>query len=111
MATDWTCLLRSDSCVSRIIYFGGYGCKTVREINNVKNFTVDHTSWVKNEVLVSVGFAFTWKHTLCVDSARLSMQDMNVFVLSIFSSHGVKNAEYFLLLLDQCTYTITALYI
>ncbi|KAG5263000.1 hypothetical protein AALO_G00281340 [Alosa alosa] len=29
----------------RIIYFGGYGCKTVREINNVKNFTVDHTSW------------------------------------------------------------------
>ncbi|KAL2078616.1 hypothetical protein ACEWY4_026301 [Coilia grayii] len=29
----------------RIIYFGGYGCKTVRELNNEKNFTVDHTSW------------------------------------------------------------------
>ncbi|MCI4384162.1 hypothetical protein PGIGA_G00035570 [Pangasianodon gigas] len=32
----------------RLIYFGGYGWKTVREINNYKSFTVDETSWVTN---------------------------------------------------------------
>ncbi|XP_076856282.1 kelch domain-containing protein 1-like isoform X3 [Brachyhypopomus gauderio] len=29
----------------RLIYFGGYGCKTVSEVNNVKSFTVNETSW------------------------------------------------------------------
>lgn len=30
---------------NRLIYFGGYGCKTVREVNNYKNFMVDEASW------------------------------------------------------------------
>ncbi|KAK2876635.1 hypothetical protein Q8A67_020731 [Cirrhinus molitorella] len=30
---------------NRLIYFGGYGCKTVREINNSKSFMVDEASW------------------------------------------------------------------
>uniref|UniRef100_A0A8C1VR44 Kelch domain-containing protein 1-like n=1 Tax=Cyprinus carpio TaxID=7962 RepID=A0A8C1VR44_CYPCA len=30
---------------NRLIYFGGYGCKTVREVNNSKSFMVDETSW------------------------------------------------------------------
>ncbi|XP_016110488.1 kelch domain-containing protein 1-like isoform X2 [Sinocyclocheilus grahami] len=31
---------------NRLIYFGGYGCKTVREVNNSKSFMVDETSRV-----------------------------------------------------------------
>ncbi|KAF4106738.1 kelch domain-containing protein 1-like isoform X2 [Onychostoma macrolepis] len=30
---------------NRLIYFGGYGCKTVREVNNSKSFMVDEASW------------------------------------------------------------------
>ncbi|TSK14614.1 Kelch domain-containing protein 1 [Bagarius yarrelli] len=33
---------------NRLFYFGGYGWKTVRDINNHKTFTVDETSWVTN---------------------------------------------------------------
>uniref|UniRef100_W5KFX4 Kelch domain-containing protein 1-like n=1 Tax=Astyanax mexicanus TaxID=7994 RepID=W5KFX4_ASTMX len=29
----------------RLIYFGGYSCKSVREVSNFKSFTVDETSW------------------------------------------------------------------
>ncbi|XP_028825468.1 kelch domain-containing protein 1-like [Denticeps clupeoides] len=29
----------------RLIYFGGYGCKTIREVNNNQNFIVDESSW------------------------------------------------------------------
>ncbi|XP_066521775.1 kelch domain-containing protein 1 [Hoplias malabaricus] len=29
----------------RLIYFGGYGCKTVREVSKFKSFRVDETSW------------------------------------------------------------------
>ncbi|XP_029568417.1 kelch domain-containing protein 1 [Salmo trutta] len=29
----------------RLIYFGGYGCKTIREVNNSRNFTVHESSW------------------------------------------------------------------
>ncbi|KAM9462332.1 kelch domain-containing protein 1-like [Clarias gariepinus] len=32
----------------RLIYFGGYGWKTVQDINNYKTFTIDETSWVMN---------------------------------------------------------------
>ncbi|XP_062330424.1 kelch domain-containing protein 1-like isoform X1 [Osmerus eperlanus] len=31
---------------NRLIYFGGYGCKTIREVNNSKSFTVDEMSLV-----------------------------------------------------------------
>ncbi|XP_014014159.1 kelch domain-containing protein 1 isoform X2 [Salmo salar] len=30
---------------TRLIYFGGYGCKTIREVNNSRNFTVHESSW------------------------------------------------------------------
>lgn len=30
----------------RLIYFGGYGCKTIQEVNNSKSFAVDESSWV-----------------------------------------------------------------
>ncbi|XDV44747.1 hypothetical protein PO909_012987 [Leuciscus waleckii] len=30
---------------NRLIYFGGYGCKSVREVNNSKSFMVDEASW------------------------------------------------------------------
>ncbi|KAI2658591.1 Kelch domain-containing protein 1 [Labeo rohita] len=33
---------------NRLIYFGGYGCKTVREVNNSKSFMVDEASWATN---------------------------------------------------------------
>ncbi|CAB1312184.1 unnamed protein product [Coregonus sp. 'balchen'] len=36
----------------RLIYFGGYGCKTIREVNNSRNFTVDESSWA------TIGTAF-----------------------------------------------------
>ncbi|XP_026887727.2 kelch domain-containing protein 1-like isoform X1 [Electrophorus electricus] len=29
----------------RLIYFGGYGCKTASEVNDFKSFTVDEASW------------------------------------------------------------------
>lgn len=41
--------------LSRLIYFGGYGWKTVQDINNYKTFTIDETSWVRmNTIAVSV---------------------------------------------------------
>ncbi|XP_056627484.1 kelch domain-containing protein 1 [Triplophysa dalaica] len=30
---------------NRLIYFGGYGCKTLSQINNSKTFLLDETSW------------------------------------------------------------------
>ncbi|XP_030630933.1 kelch domain-containing protein 1-like [Chanos chanos] len=30
---------------NRLIYFGGYGCKTMRDVNNSKGFIVDETYW------------------------------------------------------------------
>ncbi|XP_051968647.1 kelch domain-containing protein 1-like [Xyrauchen texanus] len=30
---------------NRLIYFGGYGSKTLREVNNSKSFIIDETSW------------------------------------------------------------------
>lgn len=41
-------------CLFRLIYFGGYGWKTVRELNNYKSFTVDETSWVRMNTVVPV---------------------------------------------------------
>uniref|UniRef100_A0A671NZ20 Kelch domain-containing protein 1-like n=1 Tax=Sinocyclocheilus anshuiensis TaxID=1608454 RepID=A0A671NZ20_9TELE len=48
---------------NRLIYFGGYGCKTVREVNNSKSFMVDETSrfwgW-NNEVHMFEPVTATW---------------------------------------------------
>ncbi|XP_010902631.1 kelch domain-containing protein 1 [Esox lucius] len=46
-----TCWVHRD----RLIYFGGYGCKTIREVNNSKSFAVDETSWA---TIGTVSFRF-----------------------------------------------------
>ncbi|KAJ0016124.1 hypothetical protein NQD34_014414 [Periophthalmus magnuspinnatus] len=109
----------------RIIYFGGYGCKTMREVQNgdSSNFTVEDMSWTtiegtlyrcwgwNNEVYIFDTLTSTWilPQTKGLAPVPRSCHAAAILENKGYISGGVQTAQLQLYCLDLLTWTWTRL--
>ncbi|XP_028332886.1 kelch domain-containing protein 1-like [Gouania willdenowi] len=105
----------------RLIFFGGYGCKTIREVQNSPNFLVDEMSWAtignmlfqcfgwNNEVVVFDVQTSTWSvpQTTGLPPAARGCHASAQNGSKAYISGGVETTELDLFCLDLDTWTWT----